>query len=119
MEDITYGFNEGGVKNYTYFEIVDLIDRVFLPKSQIDYTKVKSESLVEKFKQEASRIGFTYIDNYVIFMIESFCKDVYVDPTYREKEHNDQLNNRSPFYIQNQLSFLKSCLIENFVPCLP
>lgn len=47
-------------KYASFFEIIDLVERVFPPKSEMNYIKISSQELVSRFNEEVEKSGFYF-----------------------------------------------------------
>ena len=47
-------------KYATYFELVDLLERIFPPKSEFNYIKISPQDLIAKFDEEVATSGFYF-----------------------------------------------------------
>jgi len=47
-------------KQATYFELVDLLERIFPPKSEFDYIKISPEELIDRFNEEVEKSGYYF-----------------------------------------------------------
>jgi len=98
-----------------YFEVVDLVDRVFPPKSEIDYTTLKPRDLVDRFNEEVEKSGFYWEESLLVNVrkgIEECFEHVYGRTSNFVGISDEKQIDQNDYYIQNQLSAAKLFVIR-------
>lgn len=104
---------EGKYPNY--FDVVDVIDRALLPKSQQDYTEMTVENIINKFNEEIQKSGFYFKEESLLSArktIEYYFANVYGRKSNFLGGRSKDIDQNN-YFIQNQLSIAKSLIIKN------
>ena len=101
----------------SYFDIIDLIDRVMPPKSEFDYTQITSKDLIARFNKEIEESGFYFKEETLVSARKTiiYHQDRLSGRTSNFLGRNDGKErgfDQNNYFIQNEISEMKCELIR-------
>ena len=98
----------------TYFDIVDLVDKILPPKSEFDYTKVTVAELLERFDSIINEGGYHFREEFLVEchrIIANYQKFNYGRTSNFVGGENAEYFDQNNYGIQNRLSQMRTALI--------
>ena len=98
----------------TYFDIVDLVDKILPPKSEFDYTKVSVAELLERFDRIIKEEGYHFREEFLVEchrIIANYQKLNYGRSSNFVGGENAEFFDQNNYGIQNRLSQMRTSLI--------
>ena len=98
--------NENQKNQSDYFSILEVIDKIFPPIGEFDYTKISTDELITRFESKIKEIASIREE------IKSKHNDIYgkIDHVSKKSESINDFNQRN-YVIQNYVSSLKNIVI--------
>lgn len=102
----------------SYFEVVDLVDRVLPPKADLDYTQTSPMEIIEAFNEEVEKSGLTFNESALAEARSTIVECFRL--TYQRKSNFHGVPLKKPaegfdnnnYFIQNQISLAKIRIIN-------
>lgn len=107
--------NENQKNQSDYFSILEVIDKIFPPIGEFDYTKISTDELITRFESKIKEIPYTIPSERIASIreeIKSKHNDIYgkIDHVSKKSESINDFNQRN-YVIQNYVSSLKNTVI--------
>ena len=101
-----------------YFEVIKLLDEVFPPKNEFDYTKISADELIEKFDTAIGKINYNFSSialQQIHRDIRSIQQFIYQRETNIEGKKDDNEFNQNNFFIQHSVSKMRNTTLSTLL----